>query len=509
MSSRGWLLGLFVLVLSREAPAAPRAVERFAIVIGNNHSRNSAGPVLRYADDDAVATHRLLQTAGVQSFLLVTLDDDSRRMYPELTPNGPPSGKAIETTFVTLSERIRKAAQRGHETELLFFYSGHGDVEGGEGFVTLEDDKLTRRQLFALLSSSLATRNHVFIDACKSYFLAFDRGPGGRRTPYSGELLTESIPAELKNTGFVLSTSSDRDSHEWERYQGGILSHELRSALHGAADANLDGSINYAELGAFLTVANGAIKNPRFRPDFLVRPPGGNLERTILSWRGGAPSFFFGAGDWGHIYIETAEGDRLLDAHPAPNQALALWGFPQPPLFIRRHDGLAEYVVTTSEPLVVPNLVSSQSELATKGALHVALERLFEPAFSGNEVALFARDAREATRDRSPTPARQHTVLRTASGALALAAGATGLAMSMISLATYMKGRSASQQQTAELNEQVRNLNQASLVFYGVSALSGAVWGVATLWPDQTGTASPTQLARLRPGAFIDVRFRF
>jgi hypothetical protein len=48
------------------------------------------------------------------------------------------------------------------------------------------------------------------------------------------------------------------------------LSHELRSALRGAADADRDARVTYAELGAFLKVANRAIPNERFRPDFLV-----------------------------------------------------------------------------------------------------------------------------------------------------------------------------------------------------------------------------------------------
>ena len=99
---------------------------------------------------------------------------------------------------------------------------------------------------------SPAARNHVFIDACKSYFLAFEKGPGGRRSPYTRSFVDASVPSRLTTTGFVLSTSSDRDSHEWERYQGGILSHELRSALRGGADADGDGRVDYAEIGAFL-----------------------------------------------------------------------------------------------------------------------------------------------------------------------------------------------------------------------------------------------------------------
>ena len=152
--------------------------------------------------------------------------------------------------------------------------------------MVLEDRRLTRSWLHELLARSPATRNHVFVDACKSYFLAFEKGPGGHESAAPASLLAAGVPSRLANTGFVLSTSSDRDSHEWERYQAGILSHELRSALRGAADADRDGRITYAELGAFLVTANSNIENPTFRPDFMVRAPGRDLRREVLRWRG-------------------------------------------------------------------------------------------------------------------------------------------------------------------------------------------------------------------------------
>ena len=79
---------------------------------------------------------------------------------------------------------MRARAAQGEVVELLIFYSGHGDVDRGEGFVVLEDRRLTRTMLYALLARSPAAHNHVFIDACKSYFLAFDRGPGGYGPPH-------------------------------------------------------------------------------------------------------------------------------------------------------------------------------------------------------------------------------------------------------------------------------------------------------------------------------------
>jgi hypothetical protein len=68
-------LSMWVL-LERPAGAAAPEVARFAIVMGNNRGEAGNGAELRYADDDAVATHKLLQEAGVDSVLLTVLDQE-------------------------------------------------------------------------------------------------------------------------------------------------------------------------------------------------------------------------------------------------------------------------------------------------------------------------------------------------------------------------------------------------------------------------------------------------
>ena len=138
-----------------EAPALPSSeAVRFAVVVGNNRPETGRAETLRYADDDAVATHHLLLEAGVDSVLLARLDDDSRKLHPELAPFGAPRGKELDDAFVATVAKIRQAAARGAETELLIFYSGHGDVDGGEGYVVLEDRRLTRSWLHELLAIS-------------------------------------------------------------------------------------------------------------------------------------------------------------------------------------------------------------------------------------------------------------------------------------------------------------------------------------------------------------------
>ncbi|MGC4087581.1 MAG: caspase family protein [Polyangiaceae bacterium] len=509
-----WLRVLSALTLllawSGRASAGPNDVRRFAIIIGNNQPESASATRLRYADDDALATRQLLAEAGVETRLLVRIDEGTRGLHPEARADGLPRLDDLRKNFQALANKMRALSERGIPTELLFFYGGHGDVDRGEGYVVFEDQRLTRSMLFALLKSSPATRNHVFVDACKSYYLVFDRGPGGRRSPYA---LFEpgATPAGLENTGFVLSTSSDRDSHEWERYQGGVLSHELRSALRGAADVDLDGRITYAELGAFLSAANQSIKNPRFRPDFKVQAPRRDLDLALLSWSPEQAGLELRSNGFGHVYVETARGERVLDAHPSPGQALRLWVPAERPLFVRRQDERGELVVTRRERTEVSAL-SETPQVARRGALSLAFEWLFETPFGNDDVRRFRSAALAEQRDSvsNERKVRSRDALPWVSGGLAIAAGAAGLTLSGLSLGSSLS-KVESQVDIAHVNERVRDFNRASLPLYGVAAAAGLTWVWATLLRTPPSvTVAPTSLSVAGGSGFgVDVGGHF
>jgi hypothetical protein len=509
-----WLLAL-ALALSgaQTARAAGAGLQRFALVIGNDRPETSSAGLLRYADDDALATHSLLSDAHVQSLLFVTLDEATRSMHPKVTVAGAPRWPEIERGFSTLLSRMKEAAAHGARTEFLFFYSGHGDVDGGEGYVVLEDQRLTRSMLFSLLSRSPAMHNHVFIDACKSYFLVFDRGPGGHRTPYVGNW-AERVPARLGNTGFVLSTSSDRASHEWERYQGGILSHELRSGLRGAADANLDGAVSYAELGAFLVAANRAIQNPRFKPDFMVRAPGHDLEHKIFSYPASAATLFFAARAWGHFYVENSRGERLLDAHPRAGQALRLLAPADRPLFVRQNDERAEFAVEAEGTVEVAALSEATPQIAQRGAQSLAFQWTFSTPFGQAEVRDF-RSSAAAERDEPPQesnskPSSTRRSVARIAGITALTAGAAGLALSGLAIGNSVQAKSASQASLASSNQQIVNLNRASLVCYGAALAAGLTWAWAKWWPESNVTVNTSSSSpELADGMLLNFSHRF
>ena len=408
------------------AQTAPQT--RFALVMGNNTPDSKDVTALRYADDDALSTHALLTDAGVRSILLVHPDQDTLRQRPEAAQVQKPTVANLRAALKDLRAQMAEAARHGR-VEFLFFYSGHGNVQNGEGYIVLEDGRFTRSDMLAdVLVGSPAHANHVIVDACKSFFLIFDKGAGGFRKP-APRGFAQVGREVLERTGFVLSTSSDRDSHEWERFQGGVFSHELRSGLRGAADADADGRITYAELGAFLEAANRGIANARFRPDFLVRAPSRtgvvskDLDQGILTWDS-ADTLLLDGGVPVHLYVEDGNGARLADVHAASGEPRVLHLPQRRPLFVRTADEATEYGVATHGPQALSALTATPGTYRSKGALNLAFAQLFGVPFAHAEVKTFRECQERLSHEAAVQQSRRDAILLTSRLAALAAAGA-------------------------------------------------------------------------------------
>jgi hypothetical protein len=402
-----WSLALPMAVPEVPTPQPPA---RFALVVGHNQGDEPGTATLRYADDDALATRQLLTDAGVDTVLLTRLDGDSARLHPDARPAAGPTLKALVDGMEALRTRMLAARDAGRTVEFLFFYSGHGSVQHGQGHVVLEDARFTRADLLTrVLGRSPAHANHVIVDACKSYYFIFGKGPGGRRSPAASGFSGAGVPP---NTGFILSTSSDRDSHEWEEFGAGVFSHELLSALRGGADADVDGRITYAEVGAFLESANAGIRNARYRPDFLVMPPEAtgaplpSLATPVLSWEGPGSLQISGTAV-GHIYVQDALGVRLADVHAAADQPLTLHLAEARPLFIQQQGGdHREWYLDTPAPTSLTLLAAAPEAPARKGAMHLAFNQLFSEPFDRQRVDTWSQ-RRVASAAVASAPAEQ------------------------------------------------------------------------------------------------------
>jgi hypothetical protein len=339
---------------------ARAATRTYALIVAENRSLDPGVKPLQFADDDGAKTWELFSLFAERASLFVVLDADTARLHPEAARHAePPERAAIFTELRRMEASMLADVLHGDEPELFFIYAGHGDVDGdGQGYINLRDGKLTRAELYReVIAPSHARFVHVIIDACKSYFMVSSRGgrqwrddrvPAAEQKAGDDQLhafLEEEQLEAHPRAGVVVATSGDKETHEWSRYRGGILSHELRSALAGAADVNGDGKIEYSELRAFLAAANARVRNPEARVDVFARAPALDRHRPLIDLaaaRDRARFLHFPSGLGGRFWIEDDRGVRVADLHKEPQASFDIMLVPGRAYFLRADDREAE-----------------------------------------------------------------------------------------------------------------------------------------------------------------------
>ena len=378
---------IFAIAICCMFPARPARSETiFSLIIGVNRSPDKNVPTLHYADDDAILYHKLLSTMG-PSLLLVEPDDDTRRLHQDIALDTPPTWNNLKIAISDILDQVRIARARGENPYLYFIYSGHGDVKNNRGYLMLADGQFASSDLARLvLEPSRAVANHVLIDACKSYYMLQEKRAGGKRRLISQPFHDSSNLAQrFPNTGFLLSTASAANSHEWEEFQAGIFSHEVRSGLLGAADVNRDGVVSYNEIWAFVHTANSQIANERYRPTIYMRPPGGDGAKEILDTRRFRASVTVPAERAGRYFIEDSNGVRLADMHTDASLPVTLWLPQDKKLYLHDMSRSVEYIVQRKQepgPMVLSALARHGVSYRAKGAAHEAFAKIFEMPFS-------------------------------------------------------------------------------------------------------------------------------
>jgi hypothetical protein len=386
---------LFVAALSAVCPAVAAAKTHvYALVVAQNRSLDPGVKPLRYADDDGVKDWELLSLYAEKSSLFVLLDDETARMHPDASQMAEvPRKQAIFDRLAEYNALMAQDVARGDDPELFFVYAGHGDVDAaGQGYVNLFDGKLTRGELFHdVVAPSKAHFVHVIIDACKSYFMVNSRGGNKRwlddQVPASEDRSDQQLKAffaeeDLSNyprAGVIVATSGDQDTHEWARYQSGILSHELRSALSGAADVNGDGRIEYSELRAFLAAANARVRNPEARIEAFARPPALDRHHALVDLRnatGNTRFLHFAPGLAGRFHIEDDRGVRWADLNKEMGGGFDVMVSPRHGYYVMRGDSRSEdeteeteFRASGSRRVELSSLKWRPRAIASRGAL--------------------------------------------------------------------------------------------------------------------------------------------
>ena len=230
------------------APNADRAEGSCrAVVIGISDYQNPDIPDLKYADKDALAFAKFLQSPAGGS-----LDEN----HLQIILNEQATTASIATSLDWLMEESKDGDQA------VIYFSGHGDVETKTMFqlgYLLTWDSPARsyvagafpvHYLQAVISTLTIEKNvrlMLVTDACRSGKLAGSEIGGSQLTAAN---LSKQFSNEIK----ILSCQPNEYSIEGKQWGGGrgAFSFHLINGLYGLADKNGDLTVNLMEIGRYL-----------------------------------------------------------------------------------------------------------------------------------------------------------------------------------------------------------------------------------------------------------------
>ena len=386
---------------------AAHAVTRlYVIAIGNNQPEDAAASEaqLQYADDDAASIAELGTELGAKVTVLSVLDGPSQRRVPAIAQQTrPPTLVELRKTVDWHRDRFEADQRAGDKPVLVLFFSGHGKRGGAIGpSLAMLDGPLTSSILYDEVLARLPARYiHLLVDACHAEAVVrprdLDAASAEVTTDEEKRVLNGSSLARFPNVGAVVAAASDAQSHEWDAYEQGVFTHELLSALRGAADVNGDGKIEYSEISAFLNAANREVSDHRARLAVLVHPPtlNGHEAVTDFSWAASDARLVGNGQSSTAFWVEDERGVRLADLRPELGYRFALFLPPSRPLYVRSKRVEAEVHAKAGETIVLEGLERRPPSTRQRDALDSSLRRgLFASAFGPTYYRGFV-DARE------------------------------------------------------------------------------------------------------------------
>src|SRR5205085_1747629 len=195
------------LAILAVAGAARADVRRFALVVGDSYGGAGTRP-LRYAERDARRIHGILTRLGgvreQDARLLTSVDADD-----------------VRVALRDLEDRTAAARQRGEETLLLVYFSGHAK----DGDLRLRDTRLPLAELRTNLQDAPADVRIGLLDSCQSGVIT--RMKGVREVPaIDVQRARESGPRGLV---LIASSAADEESQESDDIAGSFFTHYLAS----------------------------------------------------------------------------------------------------------------------------------------------------------------------------------------------------------------------------------------------------------------------------------------
>ena len=295
------LITMMLLFAAVNVSAQDTVMRRYALYVGSNYGGHDR-VTLSYAVTDARTISEVMQQlGGVMPTDSVILTD--------------PSPAMVNHTISEISRNIKSNTAK--RSEFFFYYSGHSDEEG----LLLGDSIYKYEELKDAIESVNADVNIAVLDSCSSG--AFTRMKGGvRRSPF---LSDDSVDA--KGHAFLTSSSEDEAAQESDDLGASFFTHYFVTALRGAADSTLDGTVSLNEAYSYassetLARTEDTLAGPQ-HPSYDIQLAGsGDLVLTDL--RSVSEQIMFEENLRGRIFVRDSAGRLIVELKKVEGTPLAV-----------------------------------------------------------------------------------------------------------------------------------------------------------------------------------------
>ncbi len=208
---------------SPEEPAIEGPVNRWAVLVGvNRYVDQITYGSLHVCARDAEAIADRLRENGYKGISTLTDKTENKPTRNEIL-------MALQTT----------AEQTAPNDLLLFYFSGHGEVEKNKGYLIARDSYRRNLEQTAIALSDVketmrkaaANKKVIIIDACHA---GANLGGKGARA-MSKEFIRE-VYEKARGWATLASCEQDQKSYEWMKKNQSAFTHFLLEALSGEAD---------------------------------------------------------------------------------------------------------------------------------------------------------------------------------------------------------------------------------------------------------------------------------
>nr|BBH86994.1 hypothetical protein KTC_17450 [Thermosporothrix sp. COM3] len=217
--------------------------KRWAVLVGvgrYQEPKYDALPVC-VTDVGKIACQLYENGSGFTEKSIVTLVDAGKRS---------PTREAILTC-------VKRVAEQAEENDLLlFYYSGHGDLENDEGYLITSDSVQNRlsetavpvAQLEDILKASRAKAKLMILDACHAGVKLLSKAAKGLHPKFFKRVFERA-----QGMAVLASCGQHQRSFVWEEKQCSVYTYFLIEALQGKADREGKGFVTVTDINEHVT----------------------------------------------------------------------------------------------------------------------------------------------------------------------------------------------------------------------------------------------------------------